>query len=70
MQMTLTGSLHGIPILIDDLIDVANIRTTYGSDAFSENLPEVDSLAVRKLRAAGAIILGKAATSEFGLMEN
>ena len=65
-----TGPLHGIPILIDDLIDVANIRTTYGSQAFSENLPEVDSLAVRKLRAEGAIILGKAATSEFGLLEN
>ena len=60
------GPLHGIPILIDDLIDVANMRTSYGCPAYSEHVPDLDSSAVRKLRAAGAIIVGKTNTSEFG----
>lgn len=62
------GPLHGIPILIDDLIDVANTRTSYGSSAFSEHVPDHDSMAVRRLRAAGAIIMGKTRTSELGAL--
>ena len=62
------GPLHGIPILVDDLIDVANMRTSYGSAAYSDHVPEVDSTVVRKLRSAGALILGKARTSEFGVV--
>ena len=61
------GALHGIPILIDDLIDVANMRTTYGSDAFADHVPEVDALSVRRLRAAGAIVLGKTRTAPFAI---
>ncbi len=61
------GPLHGLPIAIKDLEDTAGIRTTYGSAAFAENVPTVDSLVVQRLRAAGAIILGKTNTPEFGV---
>ncbi len=60
--------LAGIPILIDDLIDVANMRTTYGCQAYSAAVPEMDAMVVRRLRAAGALIPGKVTTSELGLM--
>jgi len=63
------GPLHGVPILVDDLIDVANLRTTYGSEAFCDNIPQLDALAVRRLRAAGALFPGKTATSELGLIQ-
>lgn len=62
------GPLHGVPILVDDLIDVANMRTTYGCHAFSEHVPEVDSIVVRRLRTAGALFPGKTRTSELGLI--
>jgi len=61
------GPLHGLPIAIKDLEDTAGIRTTYGSLVFAENVPEVDSLVVARLRAAGAIIVGKTNTPEFGV---
>ncbi|HUA47533.1 MAG TPA: amidase [Solirubrobacteraceae bacterium] len=60
------GPLHGLPIAIKDLHDTAGIRTTYGSRAFADHIPEVDSLIVARLRAAGAIIVGKTNTPEFG----
>jgi amidase len=60
------GPLHGLPIAIKDLQDTAGIRTTYGSVAFADNVPPVDSLVVQRLRAAGAIIVGKTNTPEFG----
>ncbi len=62
------GPLHGIPILIDDLIDVANMRTSYGCEAYSNNVPDVESIVVRRLRDAGALFPGKASTSELGLI--
>ena len=62
------GPLFGIPILVDDLLDVSNMRTTYGCAAYSENVPEVDSIAIRRLRDAGAVIMGKARTSELGMI--
>jgi amidase len=58
--------LHGLPIAIKDLEDTAGIRTTYGSTAFADHVPEADSLVVGRLRAAGAIIVGKTNTPEFG----
>jgi amidase len=61
------GPLHGLPIAIKDLEDTAGIRTTYGSAAFADNVPAVDSLVVQRLRAAGAIIVGKTNTPEFGV---
>ena len=61
------GPLHGLPIAIKDLEDTAGIRTTYGSVAFAEHVPVADSLLVARLRAAGAIVVGKTNTPEFGV---
>jgi amidase len=61
------GPLHGLPIAIKDLEDTAGIRTTYGSAAFADHVPAVDSLVVQRLRAAGAIVVGKTNTPEFGV---
>ncbi len=60
------GPLHGLPIAIKDLEDTAGIRTTYGSTAFAEHVPTQDSPLVGRLRAAGAIVVGKTNTPEFG----
>jgi amidase len=60
------GPLHGLPIAIKDLEDTAGIRTTYGSRLFADHVPDADSLVVRRLRAAGAIVVGKTNTPEFG----
>jgi amidase len=60
------GPLHGLPIAIKDLEDTAGIRTTYGSAAFADHVPDADSLLVARLRAAGAIVVGKTNTPEFG----
>jgi amidase len=60
------GPLHGLPIAHKDLVDTAGIRTTYGSPLFAENVPTQDHLIVQRLRAAGAITIGKTNTPEFG----
>jgi amidase len=60
------GALHGLPIAVKDLEDTAGMRTTYGSPLFADNVPEEDSLLVERLRAAGAIVIGKTNTPEFG----
>jgi amidase len=60
------GPLHGLPIAIKDLEDTAGIRTTYGSKLFAEHVPTTDSLLAARLRAAGAIVVGKTNTPEFG----
>jgi amidase len=60
------GPLHGLPIAIKDLMDTAGIRTTYGSPIYADHVPDHDSLIVQKLRAAGAIVIGKTNTPEFG----
>jgi amidase len=61
------GPLHGLPIAIKDLEDTAGIRTTYGSRMFADHVPALDSLLVQRLRAAGAIVVGKTNTPEFGV---
>jgi amidase len=61
------GPLHGLPIAIKDLEDTAGIRTTYGSTRFADHVPARDSLLVQRLRAAGAIVVGKTNTPEFGV---
>ena len=58
--------LHGLPIAVKDLEDTAGMRTTYGSPLFADHVPEPDSLLVERLRAAGAIVIGKTNTPEFG----
>lgn len=59
------GPLGGLPVGIKDVTEVAGLRTTYGSPLFSDNVPSEDALVVRRLRAAGAVILGKTNTPEF-----
>src|SRR5438128_1693884 len=60
------GLLHGIPVSVKDLIDTAGLRTTYGSGMFRDHVPAADGAVPERLRAAGAIIVGKTATHEFG----
>jgi amidase len=60
------GPLHGLPIAIKDLVDTAGIRTTYGSPLYRDHVPTADAALVRRLRAAGAIVIGKTNTPEFG----
>jgi Asp-tRNA(Asn)/Glu-tRNA(Gln) amidotransferase A subunit family amidase len=60
------GTLEGIPFGAKDLEDVAGLVTSYGSGAFTDNLAKIDSTQVKRLRAAGAIAVGKTNTPEFG----
>ena len=59
------GPLHGIPIGIKDLIDTAGVRTTCGSALFAERIPTKDAEIVRRLKSAGAVIVGKQNLQEF-----
>ena len=61
-----TGPLHGLPVAIKDLVLTRGIRTTFGSPIYADHVPDVDELIVERLRAAGAIIIGKTNTPEFG----
>ncbi len=60
------GPLHGIPISIKDLEMTKGIPTTLGSALFRDRTPEMDSIVVERVKAAGAIVLGKTNTPEFG----
>jgi Asp-tRNA(Asn)/Glu-tRNA(Gln) amidotransferase A subunit family amidase len=59
------GSLHGIPIGIKDIVDVAGFPTGAGSELLSRQVVDIDATLVRRLRDAGAIILGKTVTTQF-----
>ena len=59
------GPLHGIPIALKDLIDTAGVRTTAASAVFANRVPSRDAEVVRRLREAGAIVLGKLNMHEF-----
>jgi aspartyl-tRNA(Asn)/glutamyl-tRNA(Gln) amidotransferase subunit A len=59
------GALHGVPLGVKDLFDTARLRTTYGSRRHESHVPDRDATAVARLRAAGAVILGKHATHEY-----
>jgi amidase len=61
------GLLQGLPVAIKDLMDTAGIRTTYGSPIYADHVPAADALIVERLRAAGAIVIGKTNTPEFGV---
>lgn len=61
------GWLHGIPQAIKDLSPAAGLPCTLGSPLYQENIPERDSFMVQRIRQAGAIIIGKTNTPEFGL---
>jgi amidase len=61
------GSLHGVPVTIKDTIETAGLRTTSGSALRSEFVPDCDAPAVARLKAVGAIILGKTNTAEMAM---
>ena len=62
------GPLHGVPVSIKDLLDVEGVPTRHGSAIFADNPPAVsDDITVARLKAAGAIIVGKANSPEFGV---
>ncbi len=61
------GPLHGIPLTVKDVIDVAGMPTSCAANAVYHGRPTADAAAVARLRSAGAVILGKAATHEFAL---
>ncbi|GJL82236.1 MAG: amidase [marine bacterium B5-7] len=61
------GALHGIPFAIKNLVETAGIRTTHGSPIFANHIPTIDDLLAVRIRNAGAIIIGKTNTPEFGL---
>jgi amidase len=60
------GPLHGLPVAHKDLIDTRGIRTTFGSPLFKDYVPSEDNIVVERMRRAGAIIIGKTNTPEFG----
>ncbi|MBT4125406.1 MAG: amidase [Chloroflexi bacterium] len=64
-----TGSLNGVPIAVKDLEVTKGLRTTLGSTFFENWIPDYDSVAVERMRATGAVILGKTNTPEFGNRE-
>lgn len=61
----LLGPLHGLPVALKDNIDTAGVRTTIGSRFFFDRVPEADAEVARRLRQAGAVLLGKLALHEF-----
>ena len=62
--------LHGVPVSIKDLEPTKGIRTTWGSKIFEHHVPQEDALIVERLKAAGAILVGKTNTPEFGAGAN
>ena len=61
------GPLHGLPLAIKDLVNVQGIRSTRGSPIFADFVPESDDVLAARLRASGAILIGKTNVPEFGL---
>ncbi|KAF2159312.1 hypothetical protein M409DRAFT_60898 [Zasmidium cellare ATCC 36951] len=64
------GILHGLPILIKDLNETENIRTTYCSPLYEDHIPNADDTVVARLRQHGAIVFGKTNSPEFGIGSN
>src|SRR5262249_13935972 len=64
------GPLHGVPVSIKDLTPTKGIRTTWGSKIFEDHVPDADAVVVERLKAAGAIVIGKTNTPEFGAGAN
>jgi amidase len=60
------GPLHGLPVAHKDLMETRGIRTTFGSLLYKDNVPAEDNIVVARMRRAGAIIVGKTNTPEFG----
>ncbi len=60
------GWLHGMPFAVKDLVAVRGLRTTWGSPLFADHVPDADDLLAARLRAAGAIFVGRTNTPEWG----
>src|SRR5262249_47328257 len=60
------GALHGLPVAHKDLLETRGVRTTYGSPLFRDHIPDADDLVLERMRRAGAILIGKTNTPEFG----
>ena len=65
-RKTALPPLHGIPVSIKDLTPTKGIRTTWGSKIFADHVPAEDAITVERLKRAGAIVVGKTNTPEFG----
>jgi amidase len=61
------GPFRGVPLPIKDLNETAGIKTTYSSRAFADHVPDFDTAVVRRLKAAGFVVLGKTNTPELGI---
>jgi Asp-tRNA(Asn)/Glu-tRNA(Gln) amidotransferase A subunit family amidase len=61
------GPLHGLPVAVKDIIDTGDMPTEFGAEQFAGRRPERDAVIVRRLRAAGAIVIGKTVTSQYAL---
>ena len=61
------GPLHGLPVGVKDLTETKGIRTTYGSPLYRDHIPDHDALVVERMKNAGAIVIGKTNTPEFGM---
>ena len=64
------GPLHGLPVAIKDITPTADIRTTFASPLYKDYVPAEDAEVVRRLKAAGAIVLAKTNTPEFACGAN
>jgi aspartyl-tRNA(Asn)/glutamyl-tRNA(Gln) amidotransferase subunit A len=62
------GPLHGVPFHVKDLVSTKDVRTTFASHIYEHNVPKEDSVSVARLKHAGAILIGKTTTPEFGHM--
>jgi aspartyl-tRNA(Asn)/glutamyl-tRNA(Gln) amidotransferase subunit A len=60
------GLLHGIPVTVKDIVNTRGVRTTFGALPYKDNVPDQDAVAVTRLRAQGAVLIGKTTTPEFG----
>ena len=60
------GALHGVPYAAKDLVDTDGVRTTYGSRVYESHVPQADAVAAARMKGAGAILVGKTTTPEFG----
>lgn len=63
------GALRGLPVAVKDMIDTADQPTTYGSPIYDRHRPARDAAVVRRLRDAGALVMGKTETTEFALFK-
>ncbi|MBI1735545.1 MAG: amidase [Candidatus Rokubacteria bacterium] len=66
---TIRGPLHGVPVGVKDIFHVAGMPTRAGSRPFAHSVPAVDATSVARLRAAGAVVVGKTHTTEFAFRD-